>query len=782
MSKLLVLLSLCAIASSVSAAAPYRVADLRTTPPVVPSSRPVSLAGRFYYLTQSGEVYETNGMPGGDRLLAEPVTDDYPATTLFSFGPSLYYFTSGALRKLSGSAADLQDIAVTGGAPDVAVARDAIFFAFTPLSAPAQLWTSDGTVDGTKLVRELAIAADDRNVKPVSLADRVIFSADDGLHGFEPWVSDGTAEGTRLLRDISSGSSDAAEYFVADGIAYFAATDELHGRELWQTNGTPEGTQLVMDIAPGTASSSPDDFTRVGDTLYFSVASASERELWAYELPGDVTVTIDDARGPESAGSIVLTVRLTRPSAQPVDVDYETADDTARAGQDYTAVSGRLTFAPGEIVKTVTVPIAGDSAPGIRGFFVRLKNANVPLERGVAGGIIEDDDVAVDLVLSLVPYGEGARLRVENTGASAASNVVLCSATPPALASFRCGSPFTLKAGEARLRDVGELGSGAIVARVTQWEPDSAPANNASTWSVVDLFNHVLYIHPSEPRVGELLTLTVTARGTSDQPREIRLISSWDRIIKLPPTITIPANEQTASITARPLESGVVIIAIEEPTQAHGATVFVYGPSTALKATPILKWENDGSTWGFGPHELTMHVGGLTTNGEQPTGTVEFIDRYFSAPLGTAPVRNGKATLRLGALRLGQHQFTVRYSGDANFSGHSHIAYYEPTVVPGPTRIRAERIPGTYDLLITVTGVDGYAPAGVVVVEDADDTQGPLRIGALTPVDSATASFTAIGMATVKTAAVEYRGNEYYSRQLVYIDFNRSTRGRAVRK
>lgn len=738
---------------------------------------PVSLAGREYFLTETGKVYEIDGI----RLLAEPDEERFPGSNLFSFGPSLYAFASGALRKLSGGAGDLEEIALPDSGARFAVTRDAILFTFDPFNRPTQLWASDGTAAGTKLVRELAVTGNEPHATPVSLGDRVVFGAHDGVHGFEPWVSDGTAEGTRLLRDISSGSSGAETFFVADGIAYFAATDELHGRELWQTDGTPEGTKLVMDIFPGADSSSPEELTRVGDTLYFSARSATGRELWAYELPRDVTVTIDDARASESAGSVVLTARLNRSSAERVEVGYATADDTAKAGQDYTATSGTLVFAPGETVKTITVSIANDSPVGkVRGFFVRLTSDDVAFDRAVAGGIIEDDDVAVDLAVTLQPYGDGARLRIANAGPSAASNVVLCFATPPSRPSFQCTSPFVVKAGEAQLRDLGRVGSGAIVAKVTQWESDSAPANNASTWSVAAPSEHTLYIHPSEPRVGEQVTLTVTASGTSDQPREVRLISSWYRIITLPPTITIPANEQTATIQAPALESGVVIIAIDEPTQAHGATVFVYDRSSPIKATPILRWDRSDGDWGFGVQELTVHVAGLTVGGAQPTGTVEFRDEYSSGALGVVPVRNGKATLRF-LPRLGQRRFSVRYSGDANFAAHSYLDYLDLDTRPGDTRLRAERIPGTNDLLITVIGVDGYAPTGSIAVEDADHPENR-RAGLLTPVDPARSTFIATGLATADTVYIDYRGDQYYAWETLYIDFGRTTKKRGVRK
>ena len=47
--------------------------------------------------------------------------------------------------------------------------------------------------------------------------------------------------------------------------------------------------------------------------------------------------------------------------AHQVEVDYATRDGTARAGADYLATRGTLTFAPGETVKTVEVTVLADA-------------------------------------------------------------------------------------------------------------------------------------------------------------------------------------------------------------------------------------------------------------------------------------------------------------------------------------------------------------------------------------------------------------------------------------
>ena len=50
-----------------------------------------------------------------------------------------------------------------------------------------------------------------------------------------------------------------------------------------------------------------------------------------------------------------LEVRLSGASAQTVTVDYETEDDSAIAGEDYTETSGTLTFGPGATARTIVV-------------------------------------------------------------------------------------------------------------------------------------------------------------------------------------------------------------------------------------------------------------------------------------------------------------------------------------------------------------------------------------------------------------------------------------------
>ena len=96
------------------------------------------------------------------------------------------------------------------------------------------------------------------------------------------------------------------------------------------------------------------------------------------------------------AGSVdaVFEVAVTGEHYLEMAVDYETFNGSARAGTDFTETVGRLTFAPGETLRTITVPVSGDTEDETdEHFYLRLTHpANAFLAVGTAQGWIRDDD------------------------------------------------------------------------------------------------------------------------------------------------------------------------------------------------------------------------------------------------------------------------------------------------------------------------------------------------------------------------------------------------------
>lgn len=119
---------------------------------------------------------------------------------------------------------------------------------------------------------------------------------------------------------------------------------------------------------------------------------------------------VSKAEGSSGTTAFTFTVSLSPASASPVTVNYATANGTATAPGDYTAIAATvLTFSPGQTSKTVTVNVAGDKVvePN-ETFFVNLSNATggatIADAQGV--GMIQNDDTTA-LAINNVSLSEG---------------------------------------------------------------------------------------------------------------------------------------------------------------------------------------------------------------------------------------------------------------------------------------------------------------------------------------------------------------------------------------
>jgi hypothetical protein len=57
---------------------------------------------------------------------------------------------------------------------------------------------------------------------------------------------------------------------------------------------------------------------------------------------------------------VLLTVSLTTPATETVEVDFRTEPGTATKDEDFTGTRGSLSFAPGEVTKSIAVEIRSD--------------------------------------------------------------------------------------------------------------------------------------------------------------------------------------------------------------------------------------------------------------------------------------------------------------------------------------------------------------------------------------------------------------------------------------
>lgn len=139
----------------------------------------------------------------------------------------------------------------------------------TGFVAHDKLWKSDGTADGTVII-------DSKN--PVILGNIngvLYFSSDLGF-----FKSDGTTAGTKLIKNIYPYHFTPYYFANVNGTLFLSAADSAHGPELWKSDDTRAGTVLVKDIYPGFIGSFPTNLTNVNGTLYFIATDADSTGLW----------------------------------------------------------------------------------------------------------------------------------------------------------------------------------------------------------------------------------------------------------------------------------------------------------------------------------------------------------------------------------------------------------------------------------------------------------------------------------------------------------------------
>lgn len=148
-------------------------------------------------------------------------------------------------------------------------AGERVFFTANSPTTSRELWVTNGSAEGTKMVKEINTTQDGVAYEtPARLGNKVVF-AGLGASFNQPWISDGTAEGTKIIKILNANGSYPTAFTTANNNkVYFVANDGVHGKELFVTDGTEAGTTLI-DVIPGAEGSNPSRITPVKDAVYF---------------------------------------------------------------------------------------------------------------------------------------------------------------------------------------------------------------------------------------------------------------------------------------------------------------------------------------------------------------------------------------------------------------------------------------------------------------------------------------------------------------------------------
>ena len=186
---------------------------------------------------------------------------------------------------------------------NMSVQNGVLFFSFDDAVNGTELWRSDGTAEGTLMIRNINSTPIDSSYQFFSssigaaLGGTGLFVGWNAQTGYELFSTNGTAAGTALLKDLNLGGGNSApqELTVAGSKAFFSAFDPATGRELYVSDGTANGTVLLKDIRPGLGSGSPSGLTAIGNKVYFTADDGVNGfEAWVSDGTASGTFMLKD--------------------------------------------------------------------------------------------------------------------------------------------------------------------------------------------------------------------------------------------------------------------------------------------------------------------------------------------------------------------------------------------------------------------------------------------------------------------------------------------------------
>jgi len=335
--------------------------------------------------TESGSAGNATFTVTLSQASAREVTVNYASSNSTALAGSDYTAASGTVTIAAGATSATFDVPVLVDTLD-----EASETATLTLSNASNATISDAT--GT-----LSIVDDD---DPPSLSINDVSYTESG--------SAGNATFTVTL-SAASGQDIEVDYATSNGTATAGADYTASSGTVTILAGNTTQTFNVPVLA--------DTLDEASETATLTLSNASNATI--SDATGTLTIT-DDDDAPTlsindvsytesgSAGNATFTVTLSAASSKEVTVDYASANNSATAASDYTAVSGTVTIAAGATTATFNVPVLTDTLDEANETAtLTLSNAsNATISDATGTLTIVDDDDPPSLSINDVSYTE----------------------------------------------------------------------------------------------------------------------------------------------------------------------------------------------------------------------------------------------------------------------------------------------------------------------------------------------------------------------------------------
>ncbi len=226
----------------------------------------IDVLGTVYFTADDGihgrELWKTDGTYFGTELLL----DINPGK---GNGASLSNSTGNYWRP-------------SGPHPSSSLGKILFFEGYTP-STGYEIWRTDGTKTGTKLLKDIYPGANSGHFyHGCRLGNFVYFFAFDKT-GYSLWKTDGTTSGTVK---VTGGFSRYWDYPLPyRGKIFFMGAQANTGQEPWVTDGTKSGTKIIKNIRPGSYSGYFNNPVAANNKVFFQayLQNSTNYSLWVID-------------------------------------------------------------------------------------------------------------------------------------------------------------------------------------------------------------------------------------------------------------------------------------------------------------------------------------------------------------------------------------------------------------------------------------------------------------------------------------------------------------------
>jgi ELWxxDGT repeat protein len=127
-----------------------------------------------------------------------------------------------------------------------------------------------------------------------TINESLVFAACNEKNNEELWISDGTKEGTKLLKEILIGAkpSSPKHFFKHQDKVYFSVNNTKNEAELWQTDGSLNGTKLIKKIGSKANNILDIQYASLGKNITLSVVEGKQNQHTVYGLTDNVFKSI----------------------------------------------------------------------------------------------------------------------------------------------------------------------------------------------------------------------------------------------------------------------------------------------------------------------------------------------------------------------------------------------------------------------------------------------------------------------------------------------------------